>query len=60
MKRRIRGVPLASAVLLLAACSTDQPGPTAPTVSSGPSALGSSVGGIAPTQSRPHGRSYSE
>jgi hypothetical protein len=60
MKSRITGSPIAAAVLLLAACSADRMGPTAPDASSGPPALRSSVGGIAPPQSKPHGRSYSE
>ena len=60
MKSRITKRLAVSAVLLLAACSPDRTGPTAPDVRSGPSALRSSVGGIAPPQSRPHGKSYGE
>jgi hypothetical protein len=60
MRSRVAGTPFAAAVLLLAACSADQPAPTAPDVRPGPPAMSSSVGGIAPPQSRPHGKSYSE
>jgi hypothetical protein len=60
MNRRIIRRSVAGVVLLLAACSPDRTAPTGPDVSSGPSALRSSVGGIAPPQSKPHGRSYSE
>jgi hypothetical protein len=60
MRNRITGSSLAAAALLLAACSADRTAPTAPDASPGSPAFRSSVGGIAPPQSRPHGRSYSE
>jgi hypothetical protein len=60
MRNRTLALSVVGAALLLVACSSDQTTPTAPDVGSGPPALRTSAGGIAPPQSSPHGKSYSE
>jgi hypothetical protein len=51
---------VAVTILLWSACSPDQTTPNAPDEGARPSALAARQGGIAPPQSSPHGKSYSE